>query len=68
MTYVEQREAEIKAAYRMEMWWIGISKLWDKLGKVMVLKREADYHTAEFNKIRSQYIKRGRVAGSKVAA
>lgn len=62
--YVSQREAEIKAKYHAEMWWIGIAKFWDRLGKTMSLKREADYYIGEFNAIRAQYIKRGRKAAA----
>ena len=64
MNYVQSREAEIKAQYRVEMWWIGMVKLWAKLGETMKVKREADYWASEFNAIRAQYIKRGRVAKS----
>ena len=61
-SYVEIREEEIKAKYHVEMWWIGITKLWSRLGHLMKIKRDADVLMDEFNGIRSKYIKRGRKA------
>lgn len=60
--YVSKREAELKAQYRAEMAWLGLIKLWGKLGKVLSLKREMDYYAGEYNAIRSQYVRRGRPA------
>lgn len=67
MNYVEQREAELKAKFQSEMWWIGISKLWTKLAEAMTVKREADYYTEKFNAIRAQYIRKGRPVGWRAA-
>ena len=68
MNYVAQREQELKAKYQTEMWWIQIVKLWDTLGKAMSLQRDAEYYTNELNKIRSQYIRKGRPVGWRKAA
>lgn len=65
--YVQTREAEIKARYRAEMWWLGFANLFKKLGETIRIKREADYYSDEFNKIRSQYVKRGRKPGTAYA-
>lgn len=62
--YVSKREAELKAKYQAEMWWIRIGKMFLTLGKAMSLKRDADYYMSEFNAIRSQYVKRGRKAAA----
>lgn len=61
--YVAQREAEIKAKYQAEMFWIKLCNLWEKLAKVMSLKRDADYYMGEYNKIRAEYIRKGRPVG-----
>jgi hypothetical protein len=62
--YVSQREAELKAKYEAEMWWIRIGKAFALMGKAMALKRDADYYAGEWNAIRSQFIKRGRKAAA----
>lgn len=53
-------EDEIKARFRAEMWWCHFPKLWAKVANVVKLQRDRDYYDAELNKIRSQYVKRGR--------
>lgn len=63
MNYVQQREFDLKQEYAANMWWIRICNLWETLGKVISLQRDADYYTSEVNKIRSQYIRKGRKAG-----
>lgn len=60
--YVSQREAELRRLLAEETWWGDMARLWKKLGKVMSLKRDADYFMGEYNAIRSEYIRRGRKA------
>ena len=60
--YVSKREAELKAKYHAEMWWIRMGKVFKLLGLAMDHKRNADYYIGEFNKIRGEYVKRGRKA------
>lgn len=64
MSYVEQREAEIKAKHAAEMWWHRLSAMWDEIGAAMSAKRDADYYMGRFNEIRSKYVKRGRKAAA----
>ncbi len=63
MNYVQEREAELKREYTINMWWIRIANFWETLGKVMSLQRDMEYYQNELNKIRSQYIRKGRKLG-----
>lgn len=64
LDYVTLRKLQLKA----EMAWLEFCAMWKKLAKCEDHKRNAEYHAGAFNAIRSQYIKRGRKPGSKVAA
>lgn len=63
MNYVEQREAELKRQYEVDMWWIRIGKVFNHLGEAMRIQREIAFHQDELNKIRAQYVRKGRKPG-----
>lgn len=65
MNYVQQREAVLKQEYQNKINWIRFCNVWETMAKAMDAKRNADYYAGEFNKIRAQYVKRGRKAVAK---
>lgn len=63
MSYVAQREAELKEKFRQEMWWVKIAKMWEQLGIAAEFKRRAELNLDSYNRIKAEYIKRGRRPG-----
>lgn len=63
MNYVQQREAELKQRYQIEVWWARIANLWNTVANVMKLENDMAVLNQEYSKIRSQYIRKGRKVG-----
>lgn len=68
MNYVQQREAEVKAKFVIEMWWVRIVTIWEEIAQAMSAKRAADYYSERYNAIRAKYVRKGRPVGWRKAA
>lgn len=63
LSYVAQREAELKAELATISWWNTLAKMWEDLALCAEYKRRADLNMAKYNAIRADYVKRGRKPG-----
>jgi hypothetical protein len=63
MNYVQQREAELKRQFQIEMWWAQMSNMWYRLAEIHDIKRNLDVWQEAFNKVRAEYIRKGRKPG-----